>query len=98
MVQIATLVAATRSRLMAQEMYCPNCGIVAEPKKITPGSFLIELVLWLMLIVPRIFYSLWRVTFKKIVCPGCGAPDMIPTDSPKAIEAQPAPQQTPPAR
>jgi ribosomal protein S27AE len=69
---------------MAAEKYCPNCGTIAKPKTLTKGSFLIEVFLWLLLIVPGLIYSLWRMTSKAKVCPGCGNPNMIPTDSPMA--------------
>ncbi|MBI1874518.1 MAG: hypothetical protein HYS05_11635 [Acidobacteria bacterium] len=72
---------------MAREFYCPNCGTVGRPKTVTRGSFLMEVFLWLLLIFPGLIYSLWRLTTKTKVCPKCGAPHMIPTDSPKAIEA-----------
>jgi hypothetical protein len=72
---------------MAQPLYCPNCGTVAKPKKVTRGSFLIEVVLWLCFLIPGLIYSIWRLTTKASVCPRCGAPNMIPTDAPKAREA-----------
>jgi predicted RNA-binding Zn-ribbon protein involved in translation (DUF1610 family) len=71
---------------MAREFYCQNCGTVGRPKTATRGSFLMEVFLWLLLIIPGLIYSLWRLTTKMKACPKCGAPHMIPTDSPKAIE------------
>jgi hypothetical protein len=73
---------------MAEEMHCPNCGIVAEPSVETNGSFLIEIVLWLFMIVPGLLYTLWRLTTRYEACPCCGAPNMIPLDSPKALAAR----------
>lgn len=70
-----------------QQMYCQNCGTVGVPKKHVKGSFWIEVVLWLFLILPGLVYSIWRLTSKELVCPSCGAPNMIPTDSPKARAA-----------
>lgn len=72
---------------MAAEMYCDNCGSIGKPKTRTKGSFLIEVFMWLLLIVPGIIYSLWRLTSREKVCPACGAPNMIPTTSPKAAAA-----------
>lgn len=70
-------------------MYCQHCGFIGQPKTFTKGSFLIEVALWLMLIVPGLIYSLWRVTSGRYKgCPTCGAPNMIPADSPKARAAQ----------
>lgn len=72
---------------MAKNLYCNNCGTVAAPTTRTKGSFITEVFLWLMLIVPGIIYSLWRLTSKEKVCPKCGAPNMLPLDSPKAQSA-----------
>ena len=72
---------------MARDFYCQNCGTVGRPKMVTRGSFLMEVLLWLLLIVPGFIYSLWRITTRAKVCPTCSAPYMIPVDSPKAVEA-----------
>jgi hypothetical protein len=67
--------------------YCQTCGTIARPKRHTKGSFIIEVFLWLMFIVPGLLYSLWRLTTKSWVCPKCGSSDIIPLDSPKARAA-----------
>lgn len=69
-------------------MYCPQCGTTAKPRKHTPGSFLVELVLWLFLIVPGLIYSVWRVSSRKSVCPACGNDRIVPADSPVARTMQ----------
>jgi hypothetical protein len=61
---------------------CKACGSVGEPKKFTPGSFLIEVVLWLCMFVPGLIYSLWRLKGKREVCKTCGSADLVPLDSP----------------
>lgn len=58
---------------MAREFYCQNYGTVGKPKTVTRGSFLMEVFLWLLLIVPGAIYSLWRLTTKAKVCLRCGA-------------------------
>ena len=63
-------------------MVCPSCGTRGEPKTITRGSTLIELILWLCLIVPGLIYSIWRLTTRQKGCPACGAAGMIPVTSP----------------
>jgi hypothetical protein len=65
------------------ELVCTNCGFRGKSKRVTKGSFLIELVLWLMLIVPGLIYSIWRLTSRYSACPQCGAGNMIPIDSRK---------------
>lgn len=72
---------------MSTPMYCPNCGTVDVPKRITKGSFLVELALWLFFLLPGIIYSLWRITSRYSGCRACGMPGLIPVDSPKAREA-----------
>jgi len=64
-------------------MVCTNCGYVGKPKSRTKGSLAIELILWLMFLVPGLIYSVWRLTTRQKVCPKCKNPLMIPTDSPK---------------
>jgi hypothetical protein len=61
---------------------CKQCGTSAEPTSDTPGSILIELVLWLCFIVPGLIYSLWRHSKRRDVCRACHSPDLVPRDSP----------------
>ena len=65
------------------ELACVTCGHVGPPKRQTPGSFLIELVLWCALIVPGLIYSLWRLSARKNVCAVCGGVALVPPESPK---------------
>lgn len=67
--------------------YCTSCGTVGNPKKVTKGSFLVEVFLYLLMILPGIIYSLWRLTSKYQACPQCKAPNMIPLSSPIAQAA-----------
>lgn len=69
---------------MARAKFCPNCGLVGRPKAVTKGSFLVEVALWIFFLVPGIIYSLWRLSSRYDACPSCRAPNMIPTDSPRA--------------
>ena len=84
--------------MASKDLYCPNCGTVAAPKKVTKGSFFIEVFLWLLFIFPGLIYSLWRLTSRTTACPQCGAGNMIPTDSPKARQALAGQAQGPPPR
>jgi hypothetical protein len=67
---------------MAKEMICRNCGHQGKPKRITKGSILIEIILWIFFIVPGVIYSLWRLTTRSLACPHCRQQTMIPIDSP----------------
>ena len=72
---------------MAENLFCRNCETIARPKKVTQGSFIIECFLWLMFILPGLIYSIWRLTTRRSVCPKCGAPNMLPLDTPAAVRA-----------
>ena len=69
---------------MATKMYCTSCGAMGFPKTHVKGNIGVEILLWLFLLIPGIFYSLWRLSSKEKVCPKCGKPNMIPMDSPIA--------------
>jgi ribosomal protein L37E len=69
---------------MKIQSVCKNCGFKGYPIKKTEGSIAIELVLWLLCLIPGIIYSIWRLTTRKEVCPMCGQPGMIPANSPLA--------------
>ena len=65
-------------------VFCRRCGTIDVPRSHTPGSILIEGVLWLCLLVPGLVYSLWRLSARTKVCKACGSADVIPPDSPVA--------------
>lgn len=67
------------------QMYCKACGTQALPTTVTPGSILIEAVLWLCFLIPGVIYSLWRHNKRHEVCPKCGSDALIPHDSPIGI-------------
>lgn len=68
---------------MAKQAVCEHCHTVAKPTWGARGSCLMEVVLWLMLIVPGIIYSVWRVTTIRKLCPACGSSDLVPLESPR---------------
>jgi hypothetical protein len=67
---------------MAKLMVCTMCETTDHPKKRTKGSFGIEVVLWLAMIIPGLIYSLWRLTTTAKVCKACGSENIVPADSP----------------
>jgi hypothetical protein len=84
----AAVVVKVLARLPARpsaegRMICPACGTRGEPKTITRGSLRIEILLWLLLIVPGVIYSLWRLTTRAEGCPACGQIGMIPVATPR---------------
>jgi hypothetical protein len=67
--------------LPKQGFICESCGEVGWPKTFTKGSIIIELFLWLLLIVPGIIYSIWRLTSRYKACPACHG-RMVPINTP----------------
>jgi hypothetical protein len=68
--------------------YCKTCGHTGATTTKTPGSLGIEIVLWLLLIVPGVIYSVWRLSARKPACTACGSVDIVPADSPVAVAAR----------
>lgn len=69
---------------MTGPVVCTRCLSAGPARKITPGSMLIELVLWLCLVVPGLVYSLWRLSARYTGCATCGAREVVPASSPAA--------------
>lgn len=65
---------------------CPHCGTRGTPAKLTRGSTLIELIAWLMFIIPGLIYSFWRLSTRADVCPACKQPGMIAVASPRGSQ------------
>ena len=65
---------------------CTKCGYQGRPVTKTKGSLFLELILWLMFLLPGVLYSIWRLTTRAKVCPKCKTPNMIPFDTPKGWE------------
>jgi hypothetical protein len=73
---------------------CTNCGYQGNPVSKTQGSLLVEIALWVLLCVPGIIYTVWRLTSKQIVCPRCGNLRLVPLATPEgqriaAMQSQP---------
>jgi hypothetical protein len=67
-------------------MICPTCGGQGKPVAKVRGSFWIEAILWLCLIVPGVIYSIWRLGSRHMTCPHCQAAGVIPLDTPRGQE------------
>jgi len=73
---------------MAKETHlCKSCGKSVKPVTVTPGSFFIELLLWLLMLLPGFIYSIWRLTARHKACPACKSKDIIPIGSPLALNS-----------
>lgn len=64
------------------KVICTMCGSTGNVKRVTNGSLLIELVLWLCFFVPGLIYSIWRMTTRHNACAFCGSKAVVPLDSP----------------
>lgn len=56
---------------------CSICGYDGAAKKIKRGSVKVEWFLWLVLMVPGPFYSLYRRVALPRNCPNCGVDRMV---------------------
>lgn len=65
---------------------CTNCGYQGDSVTRTKGSFWVEVVLWVCLILPGLIYSVWRLATRIKVCPNCRQATMIPLDTPRGQE------------
>lgn len=65
---------------------CQQCLSFARGRRKTRGSFLMEVVLWLLFCVPGFIYSIWRVTTRYKVCEICQSTALIPVSTPAAQE------------
>jgi predicted RNA-binding Zn-ribbon protein involved in translation (DUF1610 family) len=84
---IAKMIKDARNASAQVEKYCPDCGIVGAPRFTKRGSAGVEILLWFLMIVPGIVYSIWRSSTERQACPSCGQSGLIPLDSPKAQAA-----------
>jgi len=65
-----------------KELICTQCGNVGYARSVTKGNILMEIILWLMFIIPGLIYSIWRHTTTHKACRVCQGKNLIPTDSP----------------
>ena len=59
-----------------KEYICSTCRYKGKPVQITKGSFIIEVALWLLFILPGLLYSLWRLSSRYEACPQCHNPKL----------------------
>ncbi|ACL71485.1 hypothetical protein Tgr7_0387 [Thioalkalivibrio sulfidiphilus HL-EbGr7] len=67
-------------------LICSRCGTANKARTHTRGSIFIEILLWLMFIIPGLIYSIWRLTTRGKVCGVCGSADLVPLTSPAGQE------------
>ena len=69
-----------------EDAACTRCGYVGPTRTHTPGSMGVELVLWLLLLVPGLIYSVWRISARREVCAACGSDAVVPTEKTRGRE------------
>lgn len=69
-------------------VYCTICGAWGQDRRIMSGSVGMELFMWVLLLVPGLLYSIWRLSTAYRGCTTCGAAQIVPPNSPIAIRAQ----------
>jgi hypothetical protein len=68
---------------MGALLVCRDCGSTTmKPKTVTKGSFAMEIVLWLLFLLPGFCYSVWRMTTRHKACPACSGEGLLPTNTP----------------
>ena len=50
---------------------CRVCGFQGAAVRYTPGSVIVEIALWLLCLIPGLFYSVWRLCARYTMCPKC---------------------------
>jgi hypothetical protein len=58
--------------------HCLDCGFVGLPKQCKPGTFGVEVVLWVLLVVPGVVYTIWRLSSRYEGCAKCGSKRIVP--------------------
>lgn len=61
---------------------CTTCNYSGIFKKTNKGSFLLEIFLWFLYIIPGLIYSIYRRSNRRRQCPNCLNFTIIPTNSP----------------
>jgi len=68
-----------------EKLICGDCKGVTTFRKGKRGSYLVESLLWFLLLFPGIFYSIWRRKQSKKICQYCGSNFLLPNDLPNKI-------------
>ena len=67
---------------MEGEYICTQCRHIGDRELCSKGKTSVEVILWLLFLVPGLIYSIWRRTGRYCACPNCGNPSMVPLGSP----------------
>ncbi len=65
------------------ELICKDCGSLVSGEEHKKGSGSIEIVLWLLFLLPGLIYSMWRTSGDLKHCEVCKSINLIPQNSPE---------------
>ena len=72
-----------KSILFGKKFVCSKCGEVGLALRVKNGNIIMEVLLWLLFLLPGIIYTTWRNATSYLACSSCGSRDIIPARSPK---------------
>jgi hypothetical protein len=70
----------------AKKTICATCYAPDSEHVHTKGSIIIELGLWMLILVPGLIYSIWRLASRVKCCKACGSTELIPAHTPRGRE------------
>ena len=73
---------------LTKKYICMECSCQREPIWVKRGWLIIEIVMWLLYIIPGVIYSIWRRVRKQQVCPKCLSPGMVLTTSSRVMKVR----------
>lgn len=71
---------------MRGTLVCGNCRTVGKVASTMSGSNAVEALLYLLLVIPGIVYSVVRRGSRRYHCAVCGSPDLVSSESPRGLE------------
>jgi hypothetical protein len=63
---------------------CHDCHFLGQPVRNLRGSPAVELILWLLFVIPGAVYAWWRIKGMTPLCNRCGSPRVVPEFSVEA--------------
>lgn len=56
-------------------VHCSHCGYQGPAEPRAPGKTWLEAVFWVAFLIPGVCYSIWRLFWRKYLCPQCKSAD-----------------------
>lgn len=71
---------------IGKKMHCLTCGTEDTVARVRRGNVAIEIILWILFIIPGLIYSLWRINSRHDACRACASTVLVPIKSPAAAQ------------